>query len=388
MKVGLSMSLAAGALLLAAAAPRLSAQENAAAPAAKPAPPIAAMSALAFSPTGTLFVGDAISGAVFALDLGSRSKPAEVKILAIADVETRVAALVGTRADDVVIHDLAVDPVSYDIYLAISRNRGKWRNKWTLPNDLGNATELVKIGSDGNFHGVELEGVPFTRADLPKPVAAGRKHEWKEGVDTRSEAITDLAWDNGTIWVAGLSNEEFSSAIWRLPYPFPASAAGITTVENYHIGHQKWETAAPVRTLVPHKIGGKDSLIAAYLCTPLVIYPTDSLKDGQHVRGRTVSELGSGNYPLDMVVVPGKDGADRLLIANSALPMLSVKISDIDSFEGEIKEPIATYTGGVKGDYRPAGAVQQLDLIGTKHLVMLQRQPSGALALETWQLAP
>lgn len=381
-----SFSSSALAVLVALATP-LFAQENAAPP-KPPAPPIQAMSVLTFSPAGTLFVGDAISGAVFALDLpGPRQKPAEIQMLEIPDVETKIAALVGTRADDLVVHDLAVDPLSYDIYLAISRNRGKWRSPWNLPNDLGNATELVKIRPDGKIEGVELAGVAYTKAELPKPVARGSKHQFKDDVDARTEAITDLAWDDGKLWVAGLSNEEFSSAIWRLPYPFPATAAGITTVENYHVAHQKWETVAPVRTLVAHQLGGKSSLIAAYLCTPLVVYATDQLKDGQHVKGRTVSELGSGNYPLDMVVVPGKDG-DRLFLANSFLPMMSIKVKDIEAFSGELKEPAQTYTSGVAGQYRPAGGVQQLDTLGTSHLVMLRRVPSGALDLDTWQLAP
>jgi hypothetical protein len=32
--------------------------------------------------------------------------------------------------------------------------------------------------------------------------------------------------------------------------------------------------------------------------------------------------------------------------------------------------------------------VQQLDLLGPNHLVMLRRLPGGTLDLETWQLAP
>jgi hypothetical protein len=380
-----SKSLALG--LLAAAIPLatpLGAQENA--PPKKPAPPIAAMSALAFSPDGVLFVGDAVTAAVFALDLGPRSKSGEVKVVEIADIETKIAALVGTRAADVVIHDLAVDPLSWDIYLSISRNRGKWSSVWNMPNDLGNATELLRIHQDGKLEGVDLAGVAFTRADLPKPVAPGSKHQFKEGVDARTEAITDLAWDDGKLWVAGLSNEEFSSAIWRLPYPFPATPAGITTVENYHVAHRTWETISPVRSLVPYKLGGKSSLIAAYLCTPLVVYETDTLKDGAHVRGRTVSELGAGNYPLDMVVVAGSKDGPRLVIANSSLPMMSIKLADIEGFQGELKEGVETYLAGVKGDYRPAGAVQQLDALGPAHLVMLRRVPSGALDLNTWQV--
>lgn len=381
-----SRSLTLPCLGLLALTTPLAAQE-AAPPPKKPAPPIAAMSALTFSPEGVLFVGDAVGAAVFALDLGPRTKSGEVKVVELADLETKIAALVGTRADDVVIHDLAVDPLSWDIYLAVSRNRGKWQSVWAMPNDLGNATELVKIHQDGKLEGVDLAGVAFTRADLPKPVAPGSKHQFKEGVDARTEAITDLAWDDGKLWVAGLSNEEFSSAIWRLPYPFPASPAGITTVENYHVAHKTWETISPVRTLVAHKLGGKSSLIAAYLCTPLVVYETETLKDGAHVRGRTVSELGSGNYPLDMVVVEGSKDGPRLVIANSSLPMMSVKLADIESFQGELKEGVETYTAGVKGDYRPAGAVQQLDLLGPNHLVMLRRTPGGGLDLNTWQVA-
>lgn len=378
----LSPCLVLGLFLLPAT---LAAQETKKEPA--PAPPIVAMSALTFSPDGVLFVGDAPSAAIFALDLGPRTRPAAPQALEIVDIETKIAALVGTRADDVVIHDLAVDPLTYEIYLAISRNRGKWQSQWTLPNDLGNATELVKIRQNGQFAGVDLAGVAFTRADLPKPIAPGRKHRFKSGVDPRTEAITDLAWDDGQIWVAGLSNEEFSSAIWRVTYPFTAGKSTITTVENFHVAHGKWETAAPVRTLLPYKFGGKNHLIAAYLCTPLVVFGSDRLQDGAHVRGRTVSEFGSGNYPLDMVVVPGQKG-DRLMIANSALPLLSVSLKDIESFEGELQEKADTYTAGVKGDYRAAGGVQQLDVLSPSHVVMLRRMPSGSLDLDTWQLGP
>ena len=50
----------------------------------------------------------------------------------------------------------------------------------------------------------------------------------------------------------------------------------------------------------------------------MATFPMDDLKDGGHVKGRTIGELGSGNYPLDMVVYQ-KNGRDRLLIANSNL---------------------------------------------------------------------
>ena len=65
-----SLALIALTLLASAAA----AQEAAPAAPAPPAPPIGTMSALAFAPDGTLFVGDAKSAAVFAVDLGERAR--------------------------------------------------------------------------------------------------------------------------------------------------------------------------------------------------------------------------------------------------------------------------------------------------------------------------
>lgn len=347
--------------------------------------PIGTMSVLAFSPAGVFFVGDTRSGSLFAIDLGPRATVAEVKPVEMLDVETKIAAMIGARADDVVVHDLAVDPLSKDIYLAISRNRGKWRGAYDVPNDLGDATELLRIDQAGKISGVELAGRPFTSIALPKLLEPGKKHQFKE-VDPRTESITDIAWDEDGVWVAGLSNQEFSSAIWRVPYPFPSSPAAVTTIENYHVAHQAWETFAPVRTLAPVTIDGKKHLIAAYLCTPLVLFPVDQLKDGAHVKGRTISELGSGNYPLDLVVAPAQAGP-RLFLANSYLPLMVMKVAEIAAFKDTLTEPAGTYTAGFKGDYRSGSGAQQIDLMGN-HLVLLLRRPNGSLELDSWQLAP
>ncbi|MCM2270794.1 MAG: hypothetical protein NDJ75_11880, partial [Thermoanaerobaculia bacterium] len=154
------------------------------------APPVVSFSALAFAPDGTLFVGDARAGALVALDLGARERKAEAAPLELADLEAKLAALLGTTAADVLVHDLAVDPLAHDVYLAVSRNRGKWALEWNLPNDLGDASELVRIRPDGRLEGVDLGAARWSRVELPKPVAPGSQHPWKEGTDLRTEAIT------------------------------------------------------------------------------------------------------------------------------------------------------------------------------------------------------
>jgi hypothetical protein len=210
-------------------------------------------------------------------------------------------------------------------------------------------------------------------------VDPAKKHAWKEGLLQRAETITDLGYADGTLWIAGLSNEEFASAMWRVKYPFEGAVAA-TTIENYHGAHGKYETEAPVRAFVAYPLNGKPSLVAAYLCTPLVTFPVDTLKDKAHVKGRTIAEFGSGNYPLDMVIYKDR-GKDRLLIANTNLPLLIVDPKDIETYTSEIAKPVETYQSGVRFESRSSADVQQLDNFGPDHIVTLERLMGGRLDL-------
>ncbi len=344
-------------------------------------PAIRSMSALAFSPDGTLFVGDSKGGAVYAIDVADEATTRWTERFRVADLESKIAAALGTTADDILIHDLAVHPGSRRVYLAVSRGGEQWATGWDLPNDLADATILLRIGGDGEIGEVALAEVPHARAELPNPVADTKTHRWKEGVALRVDTITDLAYSDGVVYVAGLSNEEFASTMWQVPYPF-AGGVSATTLEIYHGAHGAFETHAPIRTFVPYELAGKAHLLAAYLCTPFVTVPTADLDDGEHVKGRTLGEFGSGNYPLDLVVY-SKDGKDRLLIANSQLPLMIVKPEDIESFEGELLEEPSTYLAGLPYEYRSGAGVQQLDLLTDSSFVALQRQPGGTLDLVT-----
>lgn len=343
-------------------------------------PSLVSMSALAFAPDGTLFVGDAKSGAVFALELGEATPGQVAERFQLRDVETRLAALLGARSSEILIHDLAVHPISLDIYLAVSRSRAAWESRWQLPNDLADASLLVRVGTDGEMDAVDVAAVKWSKAELPGPVSADKKHRWKTGAFLRSEAVTDLVYDNGKIWVAGLSNEEFASTLWRLDYPFDGAAATKTTVEIYHGAHGEWETHAPIRTFVPYRHGDVDHILAAYLCTPLVTFKTDDLAKGGHLKGKTVAEMGSGNYPLDMVLYK-KKGQERLLIVNSNLPLMIVDPKAVAGFEGQIDAPLDSYVAGVPYEIRSGTGIQQLDLYGDEHFVALQRLPGGTLDL-------
>jgi hypothetical protein len=340
-------------------------------------PEIRSLSALAFGPDGVLFVGDGKGGNVYALDLGDREVREIKEPKEVADVEGKVAALLGAAPADVMIHDLAVNPRSKKAYLAVSRGRAAWNMQWLLPNDVADASVLVRMDGD-RLDLVDLSAVPHAKVSLPNPIDPSKTVSWKKS-SLRADAITDMAFANGTLYVAGLSNEEFAAALWQVKYPFEGPVAA-TTLENFHGAHGKFETEAPIRTFVPYPLNGKTHLLAAYLCTPLVTFSVDGLKDRQHVRGRTVGEFGSGNYPLDMVVYR-KEGKEKLLIANSNLPFMIVDPKDIEAFPGQIDKEVEGYVGGVRYDPRSGSGVLQMDNLGEGHVAVLRRLPGGRLDL-------
>jgi hypothetical protein len=343
------------------------------------APKILSMSVLEFGPDGTLFVGDSKSGAVWAIRLDGEEPRGEVeKPMRIMDLEGKLGAMMGSAPAEVMIHDLAVHPLSKNQFLAVSRGRKAWKSNWEMPNDVADASLLVRISPTGEISDVSLDDVAFQRADLPNPVDFEKAHRWKEGVALRADAITDMALSDGTLLVAGLSNEEFASTLWRIPFPFGGETEG-TTLEIYHGAHGAFETNAPIRAFLPYSLGEDQYVVASYLCTPLVTFPMEELAAGSHVQGRTVAEFGSGNAPLDMILVRVGD-RDKILMSNTSLPLLSFNPEDL-SRHPAITDEVKTYTYGVPYVPMAGSGVQHIDNYGNTLVAMLQRTPSGRLDL-------
>ena len=204
-------------------------------------------------------------------------------------------------------------------------------------------------------------------------------HRWKKGVKLRVDAITDLTFHNNKIYVAGLSNEEFAASMWIADYPFSDDLKA-STLEIFHGAHGKYETHAPIRTFLPYQLKDKAHILAAYLCTPLVTFEADKLGSQTHVKGRTVAEFGSGNYPLDMVVYQNK-GKDYVLMSNSQLPLLIFDPQDVEAYKGEITSEVEGYMAGVKYTPRSGSGIQQLADFNEKYILATQRMPNGKLDL-------
>jgi hypothetical protein len=106
---------------------------------------------------------------------------------------------------------MAVHPVSRNVY--ITAMRGRWA---------GAQSVLLRVTRDADIEIVELDDVMFSTAAIPNAPAsdpAARRNP-------RTFTVTDLAFADGRVWVAGLSNEEFSSAFRQMPFPF---GDGMTT---------------------------------------------------------------------------------------------------------------------------------------------------------------
>ena len=199
---------------------------------------------------------------------------------------------------------------------------------------------LLRVDGAGAIDVISLSDVAYTMVGLsnaPDADPGARRNP-------RAQTITDMAYVDGRLFVAGLSNEEFSSKLRSVPYPFSAVDDG-TSVEIWHSAHGQFETHSPVYTFVPYEIGGEQNLIAGYLCTPLVKFPIDDLKPGSKVMGTTIAELGNRNRPLDMIVYE-KDGKDFLLMSNTSRGVMKIPTEPFGRQSG-LTEPVGG--GGTAG---------------------------------------
>jgi hypothetical protein len=334
----------------------------------KGTPDLKSAGALAFGPDGILFVGDTKGAALFAIDTGDRTAVAEKHGVHVKDLSGKIAAMLGSDPKQIAINDLAVNPLSGNVYASVSRGRG--------PDAI---PLLVRVHADGKVEDVALQNIAFAKAELPN--APGNERQ-------RAEAITDISFADGRLFVAGLSNEEFSSRLIAIPFPFSAGGFDAAGIEIYHGAHGRFETKSPIRTFVTYRINNEPYMLAAYQCTPLVKLPVADLKAGAHVKGVTIAELGNRNRPLDMIVYQ-KDGKDYLLMTNSSRGVMKIPTAGAGSAES-ITEPVRGGTGlkglGYETIKDIKGAVQ-MDQLDNQHAVLLvQESPNGAMDLRTIEL--
>jgi hypothetical protein len=271
--------------------------------------------ALAFGPNGMLFVGDNLGGSVVAIDTQDTKKASGPVQINVSGLDQKIAALVGVTPDQIVLNDMKMNPISKNVYLSASRGKGPDAQPL-----------IVRVEASGKITNVSLDNAKHESVSLADAPSAttGRQNP-------RMLTITQISFVNGNVIVAGLSNEEWSSSLRSIPFPFKDTAEDTTTLQIWHASHGRYETAAPIRTFVPYTISGQQYILAAYTCTPLVKIPMSDLQPGAKVKGVTIADLGSGNQPMDMVPYT-KDGHNYILIANSSRGVMKLKADNLDTY--------------------------------------------------------
>jgi hypothetical protein len=345
---------------------------------------------ITFGPDGVLFVADSAAATIHAIDVGESGAAAGAEPFDLEHVDERVASYLGAAVGDVAIQDLAVHPVTHDVYLSVQRGHGA-----------DAIALLVRIDHlDGSVRDVDLTDVPTAsvalddapdaaddRTDVTLPTD-GSGEELTFGDRTirilkrpiRLATVTDLACVGDALFVAGLSNEEFASKLRRIPLPFGSDVAA-NNLEIFHVSHGQWETAAPIRTFVPYE-GGR-SVLASYTCTPVVHFSLADAEPGSKVVGRTVAELGAMNQPLDMVSF-SVDGEEHVLVANSSHGLIKIATRDIDVQPAltEPKEPI-----GVPREVEDLQGIVKLENLNGSYVLALQVDDAGGKHLRSLKTA-
>ena len=189
-------------------------------------PGIKSVGPLAFGPEGILFVADNLGATIFAIDVGDAGAASATGPIDVDNLDTRLAAYLGCSRDDVFIRDMALHPSSQEVYLSVMRGSGA-----------AAVPILIKVGKDGTVSEVPLGDLPFSQAAIEDAPAEGdtrsdirlvqgnREGEIMEPRpgfklrvtrdQLRTITVTDMAYVDGVLLVAGASNEEFSSALRR-----------------------------------------------------------------------------------------------------------------------------------------------------------------------------
>src|SRR5471030_614693 len=193
-------------------------------------PEIKSITSLTFGPAGVLFIGDSQNATVFAMDTKD-TKKATAKPYELQNIDAKIAESLGTTKDNIVITDIAVNPVSKKLYIAVTAS---------------GAPILLTMDNTNVIKPVSLKDISYSQVELNDAPAK------------RISSISDMAFADGKLMLSGLCNKEFSSSFRSIAFPFTGKQEDESTLEMYHTSHGRYETTSPIRTFSTTTIDGKN----------------------------------------------------------------------------------------------------------------------------------
>ncbi len=322
---------------------------------------------LAFGANNILFIGNSNEAKIHAVKTVATKleKPIPFNM---EGFDVMLSKKMGIQPRDVIVHDMKIHPVSQEAYVAV--RMGHQPNAKSVIAIVHPATRDIRF--------LEVNSSNSTSTSIKNP-ASSELLFWKE-TPASALTITDIDYNDGYIYVAGLTNSEFASTLRKIKYPFNNSQESVNSIEVYHAVHTQNETRAPIRTMLFDEINGESTLLASYTCTPLVTIPTAEIKAGAAITGKTIAELGYGNTPIDMLVVntQGFDGSisKNLLVTHknrggSMIPFVSVEAGA--KGKGMAGQQ-AMFAAGLEGiNEIPTANIMQIDIQNQQMLGIVRR---------------
>lgn len=321
------------------------------------------LTSITFNKDGVLFLADPLGQRIYAID-AKQSVALKADRIDVQNIDEKVAALLGVSAKDIKVEDMAVNPTSQEVYLAVTRRSDS------------NKPVVVKVDNQGNLGWVKLDDVNYYETSLSDAPPLGSKlpSQWHN----HSMAITDMAFVDGELLVAGLSGEEFSSKLRRFSYPFTTQSKSVK-LEIYHTSHDQYETNSPIEAFVPFTVNGQPTILAGYGCSPIAQFAMSDIRaSNDKLRGVTIAELGGGNRPVDMIT-----HKKNLYISNSDRTLMRMTPEDINNAKSLTTRAPEVYAAtGVHYLSIATVGVSQLDNLNDNYFVMIQRNVNdGSLNL-------
>lgn len=323
-------------------------------------------SVLAFGPENVLFVGNSRAGIIHAIPTTATAVKAPVPFNAFA-IDRKIADQLGVAASDLIINDMQIHPVSQEAYIAFKNGHAP------------DAKSLIAVVTpkDNSIRFLDIKEETIKKVS----VKATRTEDFNFYRDLPANTlnITDIDYHDGYIYVSGLTNGEFASTLRKIEYPFKDNQTNVASIEMYHAVHAQNETRAPIRTMTFEEINGEPTFIAAYTCTPLVNISIKDITEGNHVKAKTIAELGFGNTPIDMItfMAQEQDGSfdKKLLITNKQRSASLISLKDYaKASQGDgLNGSFTLGPEGVKIFPIPMAGVMQVSDQNQMMLAMLRR---------------
>jgi hypothetical protein len=347
--------------------------------------PLRSAGVLTFGPNNVLFVGDITGAKIHAFALRDQDLTSQTDVISgnfhnfegrdhVTGLDQKLAALFGTTIEKLVINDMTVHQPTQQIFLTVERGRGTD----AIP-------AIVKV-NHGRLEILDLVSIPHSQMSIPNEPDSKAMLEFEF---QQVYAITDVEYYKGEVFVSGITNQRFASTLHRIPYPFTTKMA-TSTVEIWHPVHGQFETRAPIIRHVIREVNNAPYLFAVYGCTPLVRFPLPALKDGAHVHGDVIGELGYGANPIDMLTFTSPaDSKDYLLVTIDTRSAAQIALSDLAS------APAEPTGGGI--DFGPGGLgrtqralpikAEHIAILNSKWAVLIWRHPKTTYRLDLSTLA-